>query len=179
MKEVIAELRRLKATPAPWWSDGRSFGALDGDGYGIIDVGETELPEDATFIAVMRNAISELLKALEEAQNDSVEAPERIWAASVTDSYGEWQTVKDGLPRPVEYVRADKLEELAAALVEKDKEIAAATAYAENLASALHEKYYAEVSAWRPLSGDLIGLLTQIDNMTSALARNAGGKDGE
>jgi len=43
-----------------------------------------------------------------------VEAPERIWAAPITDGYGEWQIVKDGLPRPVEYVRADKLEELAA-----------------------------------------------------------------
>jgi hypothetical protein len=34
-------------------------------------------------------------------------APERIWAASVTENYGEWQTTTDGLPRPTEYVRAD------------------------------------------------------------------------
>lgn len=33
--------------------------------------------------------------------------PERIWAASVTENYGEWQTTTDGLPRPTEYVRAD------------------------------------------------------------------------
>lgn len=35
------------------------------------------------------------------------EAPERIWAASVTENYGEWQTTADGLPRPTEYIRAD------------------------------------------------------------------------
>lgn len=34
-------------------------------------------------------------------------APERIWAASVTENYGEWQTTTDGLPSPTEYVRAD------------------------------------------------------------------------
>lgn len=89
----LAELRRLEAeaTPGPWWSDGRSFGALDGDGYGIIDVGETELPEDATFIAVMRNALSELLKALE--WRDISTAPKDgskilVWA----DGY-EWPEV--------------------------------------------------------------------------------------
>src|SRR5690606_206481 len=34
-------------------------------------------------------------------------APERIWASSVTENYGEWQTTTDGLPRPTEYIRAD------------------------------------------------------------------------
>lgn len=47
-----------------------------------------------------------------------------------------------------------------------------ATVYAENLAKALHAKHYAaDVPQWSPLSGDLIGLLTQIDNMTSGLSR--------
>lgn len=143
----------------------------------------------------------------------SAEAPERVFIAPnrayeniwgrpfVTDDFDE-----DG----TEYVRIDKLEELAAenerlkrinanlmgddentpryttkrlkqeverwveaALAERDKEIADATAYAENLASALHSQHYAENTSWRPLSGDLVGLLTQIDNMTAGLARNA------
>ena len=34
-------------------------------------------------------------------------APERIWASASKQGYGEWQDVTDGLPRPVEYVRAD------------------------------------------------------------------------
>lgn len=43
-----------------------------------------------------------------------VDVPERIWAASVTENYGEWQTTTDGLPRPTEYIRADLVAELAA-----------------------------------------------------------------
>ncbi len=43
-------------------------------------------------------------------------APERIWAAKATETYGEWQTVTDGLPRPVEYIRADAPTEAFAAL---------------------------------------------------------------
>jgi hypothetical protein len=46
----------------------------------------------------------------------------------------------------------------------------AGAAYAERLAVALWEKHYkATAPEWKPLTGDLIGLLTQIDNMTSAL----------
>jgi hypothetical protein len=41
----------------------------------------------------------------------------------------------------------------------------------EDLAVSLHAKHYAEVTHWRPLAGDLIGLLTQIDNMTTGLCR--------
>lgn len=43
-----------------------------------------------------------------------VDAPEKIWAASVTENYGEWQTTTDGLPRPTEYTRSDLVAELAA-----------------------------------------------------------------
>lgn len=50
-----------------------------------------------------------------------VEAPERIWAASVTENYGEWQTTTDGLPRPTEYVRADLYAALEAQLAERVK----------------------------------------------------------
>lgn len=38
------------------------------------------------------------------------------------------------------------------------------------LAVALHDKHYSHVTQWRPLEGDAIGLITQIDNMTAALA---------
>ena len=41
------------------------------------------------------------------------ENPERIWAAAAKHGYGEWQDVTDGLPRPVEYVRADLYDALA------------------------------------------------------------------
>jgi hypothetical protein len=47
-------------------------------------------------------------------------APERIWAASVTENYGEWQTTTDGLPRPTEYVRADLYAALEAQFAEVD-----------------------------------------------------------
>lgn len=42
--------------------------------------------------------------------------------------------------------------------------------YALGLAKALHTKHYADVTQWKPLEGDLIGLLTQIDNMTASLS---------
>ena len=43
-------------------------------------------------------------------------------------------------------------------------------AYAERLAIALWSKHFKESAPeWKPLSGNLIGLLTQIDNMTAAL----------
>lgn len=40
-----------------------------------------------------------------------------------------------------------------------------------NLATALHEKHYADVTHWKPLAGDLSGLILQIDNMTAGLVR--------
>lgn len=46
-----------------------------------------------------------------------------------------------------------------------------ATRYAERLANVLWEKHYRNAAPnWKPLTGDLIGILTQIDNMTSGLA---------
>ena len=46
-----------------------------------------------------------------------------------------------------------------------------AAGYAERLAIALWEKHYRNAAPnWKPLTGDLIGILTQIDNMTSGLA---------
>lgn len=45
-----------------------------------------------------------------------------------------------------------------------------AMSYATTLATALHAKHYAEVTQWKPLP-DLLGVLTQIDNMTAGLKR--------
>jgi hypothetical protein len=46
----------------------------------------------------------------------------------------------------------------------------AALGYATNLAVALHAKHYPEVAQWKPL-GTVLGLLTQIDNMTCGLVK--------
>ena len=44
--------------------------------------------------------------------------------------------------------------------------------YAERLATFLWEKYWkADAPDWKPLSGDLLGLLSQIDNMIAGLDR--------
>lgn len=56
---------------------------------------------------------------------------------------------------------ADEIERL---LEEQQK----ATLYAESLAVAL-SRHFPHVPQWRPFTGDLIGLLTQIDNMTTGL----------
>jgi hypothetical protein len=42
--------------------------------------------------------------------------------------------------------------------------------YATTLAINLHAKHYPEETQWKPLP-DLLGVLTQIDNMTSGLVR--------
>lgn len=42
--------------------------------------------------------------------------------------------------------------------------------YAKGLAVNLHREHYPEVTQWKPLP-DLLGLLTQIDNMTCGLVR--------
>ena len=48
-----------------------------------------------------------------------------------------------------------------------------ATGYAERLAIALAGKFYPDVPQWRPITGDLMGLLSQIDNITTGLVRRA------
>ncbi len=55
-----------------------------------------------------------------------------------------------------------------------------AQAYAERLARALWRKYYADdAPQWEPLTGDLMGLLSQIDNMTTGLTRAIGNAQAE
>lgn len=50
-----------------------------------------------------------------------------------------------------------------------EEQLKAAERYALGLAKGLHEKHFHSNEEWQPLEGDLIGLLTQIDNMTTAL----------
>ena len=51
-----------------------------------------------------------------------------------------------------------------------------ALGYATRLAIALHAKHYPEVTQWKPMP-DLMGVLTQIDNMTSGLVRPNSAKE--
>ena len=44
--------------------------------------------------------------------------------------------------------------------------------YAQNLAIALHASHFPEVSQWQ-VADDLMTVLTQIDNMTTALVRES------
>jgi hypothetical protein len=44
--------------------------------------------------------------------------------------------------------------------------------YAVRLATALRDKHYPEATRWKP-APDTLGVLTQIDNMTTGLARAA------
>ncbi len=50
------------------------------------------------------------------------------------------------------------------------KEKYEAKEYARNLAIVIHKKFYSEVTAWDPYD-DLLGLLTQIDDMCSGIER--------
>lgn len=59
----------------------------------------------------------------------------------------------------------------AAAPQSSDAQLTDALGYAQRLAQAIHAKHYAEVTQWRVLP-DLLGVLTQIDNMTSGLIKN-------
>lgn len=59
---------------------------------------------------------------------------------------------------------ADEIERL-------EKALETATGYAERLAVVLMEKHFPDATTWKPLSGDLIGILTQIDNLTTGLCR--------
>lgn len=72
-----------------------------------------------------------------------------------------------GCPFPSVYTTcneaADEIERLQA-------ENATAVSYATGLARGIQARHYREVTAWKPLT-DIVGLLTQIDNMTSGLVR--------
>lgn len=62
-------------------------------------------------------------------------------------------------------------EDQVATIAELRERLGKASRYAEQLAVSLGQKHFPENTDWQPLSGDLLGLLTQIDNITTALVR--------
>jgi hypothetical protein len=81
--------------------------------------------------------------------------------------------------RELQTDRIDLLERLARADVDAQRMVLAerercvltecrAMNYATTLAKTLHAKHYPQVTQWKPLP-DLLGVLTQIDNMTAGL----------
>ena len=50
-----------------------------------------------------------------------------------------------------------------------DQDYEQAYQYALTLADSLRKRHYPDNTDWRPLHGDLVGLLTQIDNMVADL----------
>ena len=118
----------------------------------------------------VRDIIEAYLSALPPPAGEVGELVERL---------REWGTGDDGWVR-IDEAAAEACEQAADALTSLSARLAEAERYAEGLAVALAARHYPEVNVWRPLSGDLIGLLTQIDNMTSGLSRTAraGGEDG-
>ena len=53
----------------------------------------------------------------------------------------------------------------------KEPDMVQCLRYAEQLASSIAKRCYPDVPQFRPLSGDLFGLLMQIDNMTTGMVR--------
>lgn len=102
-------------------------------------------------------------------------------SARLAETNAHWEKVFDFSEDQLQSVNKDRLaayDQLASANARAEK----AERYAEGLAVALAARHYPEADMWRPLSGDLFGLLTQIDNMTTGLSRTApapaGGEDG-
>lgn len=61
------------------------------------------------------------------------------------------------------------LTDMAERIAQLERDLAAAQSYATTLAVSMHRQHYAEAAPnWQPLS-DLVGLLTQIDNMYAGL----------
>jgi hypothetical protein len=65
------------------------------------------------------------------------------------------------------HLLAEAAATISALVAERDE----ARRYAEQLAVALAAKHYPDVPQWNPLTGDLWGLISQIDNMTTGLTR--------
>jgi hypothetical protein len=77
------------------------------------------------------------------------------------------------MTEPAELNRwAHLVEEAADTLSRLLEENLAATGYALRLAQAIHAKHYAGNPTWEPLP-DLLGLLTQIDNMSAGMTRKS------
>ena len=87
------------------------------------------------------------------------------------------------IPRPITgaigdlHEAADRIEELESKTYPTVQDVEGALKYAERLACGICEEHYPEVTQWKPLSGDLIGLLTQIDNMVSGRSHHPTGQE--
>jgi hypothetical protein len=139
----------------------------------------TQIDEKALDVAVesLRPLFREPVTYLEQAARDSIAA----YLAALPPPPGDvGELVKrlrlqaaHGLLGIAEDHKVVSYGDAADALASLSARLAEAERYAEGLAVALAARHYPEVNVWRPLSGDLIGLLTQIDNMTSGLSRTA------
>ena len=106
--------------------------------------------------------------------------PEPAVAEQIADAVLDWMVKYDLLDAGNEYGPAEVLavlndlapsERSALVATPPAERVVEAAGYAERLAIALWEKHYRNAAPnWKPLTGDLIGILTQIDNMTSGLA---------
>lgn len=94
----------------------------------------------------------------------------RTECAGIVTSEEFWSQAWDG---PVMDTKMLQIANAVRSSKEEVREDKCPIAYAESLARQLHERHYSEVTDWKPLSGDLLGLLTQIDNMTSDLSRSS------
>jgi hypothetical protein len=105
------------------------------------------------------------------------EATSPFWAHTRVDVIAEAATEIENLRRDkkiVESQAVDFAHELARDLAQPSPASpeTEAAGYAERLAAALWEKHYKnDAPHWKPLSGDLIGIISQIDNMTTGLTR--------
>lgn len=154
--EKVAE----KATPGPWQHGGRGrFGDA------IALAGTDEWGEERLIECPGSGGAMSL----------TVTVCETHWSGTP-----EWDANRDFIasarttvPALVKDIRglASRAQAAEARATAAEGLLAETTMYAERLAVALGGKHYPEVTQWRPLSGDLMGLLSQIDNMTCGLAR--------
>jgi hypothetical protein len=54
----------------------------------------------------------------------------------------------------------------------RERKVGQITDHLEGLAKNIHKTFFSEVRDWEPLTGDALGLITQIDNMVCGLRRH-------
>jgi len=159
----------LAAAPSP--AEGGRMVTEDEKGTFVFDAW-VGWPERSTPTAQVN---AEMLAALRECADDL--------EASVNGEYSAYHD-KDGKIHPAMVRRFERdmgpVRNARAAIARAEqmqgdqwRDIAEVTAYAERLAVGLWEKHWRDAApGWKPLAGDLIGLLTQIDNMTVGLSKD-------
>jgi hypothetical protein len=91
-----------------------------------------------------------------------------IEALEVIKGIAEGSTTANSLPH-IAKIAGSALVSSEAWLRTPQRTTGAEVEYAQRLATALHDKHYPEVGHWKPLP-DMLGVLTQIDNMTAELS---------